>query len=246
MVLAINLLKKILIQMYFCAFSLKNFTEYKQSFSAIGYNCITAITTKIAHSASSQRNKLRGQTEALCVLAKCNSTRFEFMFTCLNYCSKKCVPYFKTISLHRVIFCRAYDTTKLYREVKMRGSIIDDDQLKLLPLEEHVKMIIYNNNFKKNEGNLGSLVVTNVRIVWFAATNSYFNVSIPYLHIESKFGTALVIETSQQSGDFVFGFRVDPKERLEELEKEINNIAAAYNANPIFGIEFVKDTVSHV
>ncbi|MBV98746.1 Bardet-Biedl syndrome 5 protein, partial [Eschrichtius robustus] len=41
----------------------------------IGYNCILNITTRTANS------KLRGQTEALYILTKCNSTRFEFIFT---------------------------------------------------------------------------------------------------------------------------------------------------------------------
>lgn len=37
---------------------------------------------------------------------------------------------------------RAYETTKLYRELKMRGAIIDDSlNLKLLPLEQLVEKV---------------------------------------------------------------------------------------------------------
>lgn len=36
---------------------------------------------------------------------------------------------------------RAYETTRLYRELKMRGAIINDDQLKLLPLEEQYNKV---------------------------------------------------------------------------------------------------------
>ncbi|KAK2159931.1 hypothetical protein LSH36_143g03008 [Paralvinella palmiformis] len=42
---------------------------------SIGYHCVLNISTKTAQS------KLRGITEALYVLTKCNNTRFEFIFT---------------------------------------------------------------------------------------------------------------------------------------------------------------------
>ena len=43
--------------------------------SAIGYNTVLNITSKTVNS------KLRGVTEALYILTKCNRTRFEFIFT---------------------------------------------------------------------------------------------------------------------------------------------------------------------
>ena len=49
---------------------------YAKSFSpAIGYNCVLNVTSKTVNS------KLRGVTEALYILTKCNHTRFEFIFT---------------------------------------------------------------------------------------------------------------------------------------------------------------------
>lgn len=54
-----------------------------------------------------------------------------------------------------------------------------------------------------------------------------FNVSIPYIQIktirirDSKFGPALVIDTSSRSGSYVLGFRVDPAEKLAVVHKEI-------------------------
>jgi hypothetical protein len=38
---------------------------------------------------------------------------------------------------------------------------------------------------------------------------------------ESKFGPALVIDTSSRSGSYVLGFRVDPQEKLAAVHKEI-------------------------
>ena len=53
----------------------------------------------------------------------------------------------------------------------------------------------------------------------FPASRPLF--SIPYLQMksirirDSKFGLALVLETSQQSGGYVLGFRIDPVEKLQ-------------------------------
>ena len=41
---------------------------------------------------------------------------------------------------------------------------------------------------------------------------------------ESKFGMALVLETTAQSGGYVLGFKIDPKETLDYVFKEINSL----------------------
>ena len=41
---------------------------------------------------------------------------------------------------------------------------------------------------------------------------------------DSKFGTAFVIETTAASGGYVLGFKIDPKETLEYVHKEINTL----------------------
>uniref|UniRef100_A0A914UX40 Bardet-Biedl syndrome 5 n=1 Tax=Plectus sambesii TaxID=2011161 RepID=A0A914UX40_9BILA len=98
-----------------------------------------------------------------------------------------------------------------------------------------------------NSGNLGIMLITTVRIVWFASMNAMYNVSVPYLQLksckmrDSKFGLALVIETSAQSGEYVLGFRVDPEEKLQRVCKEIQQMARAFMTKPIFGVQFVKE-----
>jgi len=41
---------------------------------------------------------------------------------------------------------RAYETSKLYRELKLRGAIVDNKQLRILPQEQKYNMIdgVYN------------------------------------------------------------------------------------------------------
>ncbi|XP_019314407.1 Bardet-Biedl syndrome 5 protein isoform X4 [Panthera pardus] len=158
---------------------------------SIGYNCILSITTRTANS------KLRGQSEALYILTKCNSTRFEFIFTNLVPGSPRLFT--SVIAVHR-----AYETSKMYRDFKLRSALIQNKQLRLLPQEHVYDKINGVWNLSSDQGNLGTFFITNVRIVWHANMNDSFNVSIPYLQIrsikirDSKFGLALVIESSQQ------------------------------------------------
>ncbi|XP_042850579.1 Bardet-Biedl syndrome 5 protein isoform X3 [Panthera tigris] len=198
---------------------------------AIGYNCILSITTRTANS------KLRGQSEALYILTKCNSTRFEFIFTNLVPGSPRLFT--SVIAVHR-----AYETSKMYRDFKLRSALIQNKQLRLLPQEHVYDKINGVWNLSSDQGNLGTFFITNVRIVWHANMNDSFNVSIPYLQIrsikirDSKFGLALVIESSQQSGGYVLGFKIDPVEKLQESVKEINSLHKVYSASPIFGVDY--------
>ncbi|XP_021563426.1 Bardet-Biedl syndrome 5 protein isoform X4 [Carlito syrichta] len=145
---------------------------------SIGYNCILNITTRTANS------KLRGQTEALYILTKCNSTRFEFIFTNLVPGSPRLFT--SVIAVHR-----AYETSKMYRDFKLRSALIQNKQLRLLP-QEHV----------------------------YDKINGVWNLS------------------SDQSGGYVLGFKIDPVEKLQESVKEINSIHKVYSASPIFGVDY--------
>lgn len=40
-------------------------------------------------------------------------------------------------------------------------------------------------NLSSDQGNLGTFVVTNIRLVWFADANETFNISLPYLQISN-------------------------------------------------------------
>uniref|UniRef100_A0A2K5Z6G2 Bardet-Biedl syndrome 5 protein homolog n=1 Tax=Mandrillus leucophaeus TaxID=9568 RepID=A0A2K5Z6G2_MANLE len=184
-----------------------------------------------------KKNPLSGQTEALYILTKCNSTRFEFIFTNL-------VPGSPRLFTSVMAVHRAYETSKMYRDFKLRSALIQNKQLRLLPQEHVYDKINGVWNLSSDQGNLGTFFITNVRIVWHANMNDSFNVSIPYLQIrsikirDSKFGLALVIESSQQSGGYVLGFKIDPVEKLQESVKEINSLHKVYSASPIFGVDY--------
>lgn len=75
-------------------------------------------------------------------------------------------------------------------------------------------------------------VLTNVRVVWYAQLSENFNVSLPWVQVkcvkvrDSKYGKALVLETSEFSGGYILGFRVD---KLEEVYNEILNLFKTYS-----------------
>ncbi|KAM3958898.1 Bardet-Biedl syndrome 5 protein [Aphomia sociella] len=197
---------------------------------SIGHNCILSTNTKIVNSG------LRGTTQALNLLAAYKTSRYEFIFTNL---SPNCVRHYTSVvGVHK-----AYINSRMYRDLKLRGAIINNKQLRILPLEninlnEHSIW-----NLSSDSGNLGTMIVTNVRVVWYADVNEAFNVSMPYITIESisvrdsKFGAALVFVVRQSSGGYVLGFRADPPDRLRPLLAELQALHQAYTERPIFGLE---------
>uniref|UniRef100_A0A8R1HWV4 BBSome complex member BBS5 PH domain-containing protein n=1 Tax=Caenorhabditis japonica TaxID=281687 RepID=A0A8R1HWV4_CAEJA len=208
----------------------------------IGWNCITGVQTKTSTSIA-QRNR-GGSNEAIYVMAKVNSstTKFEFIFTTTN--SSAHSKLFNTINS----LSRAYETTKMYRELKMRGIFIrEDGSLRILPGENIIEKASGVWNLSTETGSLGVFIVTNIRIVWYAELNIGYNVSVPYLTLysarvrESKFGMALVLETTSSSGEYVLGFRIDPQERLQNLLKTIQSLHKAHLLKPVFGVSYVKE-----
>lgn len=90
-----------------------------------------------------------------------------------------------------------------------------------------------------DQGNLGQFIITNVRIVWFAQLTETFNVSLPWTQVkcirvrESKYGVALVLETSEFSGSYVLGFRI---ENVDEVFQEVSTLFSSFREKPVFGV----------
>lgn len=143
-----------------------------------------------------------------------------------------------------LLLYRAYETSKLYRDLKLRGSIVKDGELVLLPQEDIFAKINGVWNLSSEQGNLGTFFFTNVRVVWHANLATNFNVSLPYMQIksvrlrDSKFGRALVLETFVKAGGYILGFRVDPQDRIGEVFQELNSLYQVYSVAPLFGVDF--------
>jgi Bardet-Biedl syndrome 5 protein len=117
-------------------------------------------------------------SESLFVLTKHNGIRFEFIFTYL-------VPGSPRMFQSTMAVYKAYESSKLYREVKLRGAILNKGQLKYLPKENLFNKINGVWNLSSDQGNLGTFYLTNVRVIWHANLNENFNVSVPYLQMVS-------------------------------------------------------------
>jgi Bardet-Biedl syndrome 5 protein len=57
---------------------------------------------------------------------------------------------------------------------------------------------------------------------------------------DTKYGRALVVESSPSSGHYLLGFRIDPQERVEELFHRLEAKLLACDEHPYFGIEIVE------
>ncbi|XP_041982910.1 Bardet-Biedl syndrome 5 protein homolog [Aricia agestis] len=202
---------------------------------SIGLGCVITTSTRTVSSG------LRGTTQALQLLAGCGGNQYEFVFTNL---APNCVRHYTSvIGVHK-----AYAGSKMFRELKLRGAFIHNKQLRMLPSETICLQESGIWNLSSESGNLGQLVVTTVRVVWFADLNDAFNISMPYITIESisirdsKFGDALVIVTRAAAGGYVLGFRADPRERLAGLATELQTLHQAYSERPNLGVEMTWDT----
>ncbi|KAH8418455.1 hypothetical protein KR009_004364 [Drosophila setifemur] len=204
---------------------------------SIGFARIGNTSTRIVH----MHSKGRSPSQALYILAISNETRFEFLFTDVSgETSRRNKPIFASVfNIYQL-----YQRTYLYRDLKLRGAIVRLGQLVILPDEQVYSQVQGVWNLSSDQGNLGSFVVSNIRLVWFADANETFNISLPYVQIESlriresKYGPALVIQTSETGGGYVLGFRIDPAERLNELYKELCSLHVIYGEHPNFGIQY--------
>ncbi|KEG10436.1 bardet-Biedl syndrome 5 protein [Trypanosoma grayi] len=203
----------------------------------IGYNGVQGVDVRRATS------RLRGNTEALYISARFSSSRFEFVFTHLA----QNLRLFATVPA----VWRAYESSTVYRELRLRSSVIRDGELVLLPEERLFTRQGGVSNVSNDQGYIGTFFITNVRIAWCAQHAPNLNVSIPYLHFiglhmrATKFGRALVLETSRFAGSYILGFRIDPMARLQELFKECVALWKAWTARPILGVAVVLQDIPH-
>ena len=95
---------------------------------SIGWNCVSNVAVKTVTS------RLRGDTETCYLLTRANDSRYEFLFTNLASASSRLVGIIVAVQ-------QAYDSSRAYRDVKIRSAIIQNKQLKLLPLEEIMSQV---------------------------------------------------------------------------------------------------------
>ena len=194
---------------------------------SLGFACVLSVAGRRLQS------RVRGSTEAVHLQCKAAGVRYEFLFSCGE-------AHEELLQLVGRV-CRSFAGSRLTRELKLRSALLTQGkQLKLLPREQvYEKGVRGVWNLSQDQGNLGTMILTNVRIVWHADCNELFNLSLPFLHVKrmrirvSRFGTALVIESSDHSGAYVLGFRVDPLPRLHHLHRHLLRLYNTHALHPI-------------
>ncbi|XP_059473852.1 Bardet-Biedl syndrome 5 protein homolog [Neocloeon triangulifer] len=200
---------------------------------SIGYNCIMHVSTKIINS------KLMGVAKALYILTRTPSARYEFIFTNLD--ASDILRHYNAV----LAVYKAYSSSRLFRELRLRGAIFHaPGQLRTLKNERILNTLRGIWNLASDQGSLGTMLISNIRVVWFAEMNEHFNISLPFLQIKqvrirnSKFGDALVLATQDGpgGGGYVLGFRVDPAEKLQAVCQELTALHKAFTKEPDFGV----------
>ncbi|XP_032665060.1 Bardet-Biedl syndrome 5 protein homolog [Odontomachus brunneus] len=197
---------------------------------SIGYNTFMGVNSRILTIHG-------GYTQSLHILTSFRNCRYEFIFT--NHDSKSTRHYTSVVGVYR-----AYLSSEIYREIKLRSGIIQENRLVLLPHEKVHSSVQDVWNLSIEQGNIGTFIITNIRLVWYADVNHQFNVSIPYLTIgnitirTSKFGPTLVILSTEASGGYVLGFRINPLQQLHITHKEISVLRSEFDKFPILGVEY--------
>ena len=88
---------------------------------SIGFQCVIGVSIKKA------KSRMRGQTSALFLMTKFTNSRFEFIFTSLVTNSPRLFTTVQSV-------LRAYESTKLYRDLKLRGSIMKNQKVRCVAI----------------------------------------------------------------------------------------------------------------
>jgi Bardet-Biedl syndrome 5 protein len=194
---------------------------------SLGYDCV--ITSDIKTTTS----KVAGETKGIYIKCKFNNNRFEFVFNALTNTPQMFTSF-------QAIY-RAYDSSRLYRDMKIKGFLTQDKNLMTLPQEKIINRLITVASVNNDQAVNGTYYITNVRLVWYSNSVDNFNVSIPWIQIkstktkDSKVGKLISIETSKQAGGAIHNFRFS--ENLDNSLKEIQTTHKTYLEHPILGVD---------
>lgn len=122
------------------------------------------------------KNDFHSRSSCLYILTLNRNSRFEFIFTNLAQSNAR-----KFSSVFDVY--RSYQSTLLYRELKLRSAIMVIWPFKVVAKRASVQYSTFYGiwNLSSDEGNLGTLIATNVRVIWYADINETFNISLPQI-----------------------------------------------------------------
>ena len=194
--------------------------------SSIGYNCIIHYRLN-----NSVQNTI-GICETLCLRCKFKDKTFEFIYQAPK--AQNSVFRFFETSL------KNYQNSILYRDQKLRSSILNEGNLILLSNEQVIIQMNGVSNFSGEVAKIGNIIITNFRFIWFSEIVSNFNVSIPHILLSKlklsetkRFGKCFFLKLFSNGTRFVYGFTISPEQKLIDFLKSFEKIRLSANNSPI-------------
>ena len=203
---------------------------------SIGFDTIEELTEK------EYESKIKGTTKAIFLKCKSGSQRFQFSF---NSVSESCPNLYN--ALNNIL--KIYDSGRLYRDLKFKGKIMNFKEKKLdLLLDEEISTKYNNISFVSSDQNyIGTLITSNIRLVWFCNTIENYNLSIPWIQISSvnsqekeDYGKILIIKAQKLFGGNSYPFFSYDQTTINNLINEVLSLKKIYQSNPILGIDIKK------
>ena len=186
---------------------------------SIGYRAITS------HTISSCVSNGANQTEVLLIRCQEGNKTYEFIFNAAK--SEQSVFRFFEMAL------KNYEASPLLREQKLRSSLIREGNLVLLQDEQVMIHMDGVANFSGEVAKIGTAIVTNYRFVWYSEIVSNFNVSIPLILLpelkvirSKRFGKCLYLKICSGGSNYMYGFTIQPEEKLVEFTNSLEKIRA--------------------
>ncbi|CAG9467593.1 unnamed protein product [Pedinophyceae sp. YPF-701] len=186
-------------------------------------NLSIGLGTVLGVKMDEKASRTGGETTRVELLCRFNQSKYHFIFLSSNPDSRR-----NFAQVRRS--WKAYGASKAHRELRLRANVVEAGELVALPKESVVDWVPGVMNLANDQGNLGSFIVTNLRVIWFAQHNESFNVSMPYITLlsvrvrSSKFGQALVLEATPRGGGYLLGFRIEPDTRLMKVFEQIRMV----------------------
>ena len=212
---------------------------------SIGYDCIDSLEKKTSDS------MMTGQSNILSIHCKVDKNRYELEYRHLSENNHD--PY---INLTNIL--KLYEEGRLYREMKQNYEDIIDKDNKILILLKNEKMIDTIKNISINinnesdtgnykSSNMGTLYITNIRVIWISDKNNNYNITIPYIQISASngennpsFGISLKIKLTRIYNYFTVLFYAKSGKINEQFCEDFQKKMIKNLQSPILGISLMK------
>ena len=173
-----------------------------------------------------------GRSESLFIRCRESTQLYEFVFVS----PKNGESVFRFFEVAYKNYCGS----PLFREQKLRSSILRDHDLILLNNEQVMLKADGISNFSGDVAKLGTAIVTNFRFIWYSEVVTNFNVTIPLILLPSikinnskRYGKSFYLVLFSAGSKYMYGFTMQPEEKLNEFISKFEKIRFSAVQSPV-------------